>query len=300
MNSDGSKAIPELLAIGETMAMMAPMHAERLRDATWFRCDAGGAESNVASHVAASGHRAAWFSHLGDDELGRRVARQISRRGVDVSGVGYDPLHPTGVYVKDPGQGVIYYRRGSAASYLDEPDAEELRFEGVRVVHVSGITAALSDCAAAFLRRVIDRAREGGAMVSFDVNYRHALWSTTAAAAALDPLVRRADLVFVGRDEAETVWGLRDAEQVRGFFSEVPELVVKDGAVGATAFCGGAASFEPALPVDVVEEVGAGDAFAGGYLAAWLEDAPSGERLRRGHLRAAKTLRTTGDSIDED
>lgn len=291
---------PALLAIGETMAMVAPTTATRLVDADAFRLDAGGAESNVAAHVAAHGHRAGWCSRLGDDPLGHRVARQLAARGVDVSAVGFDPLHPTGVYFKDPGHPVRYYRAGSAAAHLTPADADAVALDGVRIVHVSGITAAISASAAAFLDRVVDRAHDAGALVSFDVNHRAALWTADDAAAPLEALVRRADIVFVGRDEAETLWGTPDAADVRARFPEVAELVVKDGDVGAVTFAASDAVFEPALRVEVVEAVGAGDAFAGGYLAKLLDDAPITERLRAGHARAALTLQTTGDSVDEE
>ncbi|WP_120338907.1 sugar kinase [Cryobacterium soli] len=289
----------ELLAIGETMAMLAPVEGDRLADAENFRLDAGGAESNVAAHVAALGHRAAWFSRLGADALGRRVAAQLSARGVDVSTVVTDPAHPTGLYVKDPGHGVRYYRAGSAAAHLSPADADLVALTGVRIVHVSGITAAISPSAAGFLSRMIDRAHEAGALVSFDVNHRLALWDCASAADALAALACRADLVFTGRDEAESLWGTARPGDVRAHFPDVPELVVKDGAVGATAYLNGQEVFEPALEVDVVDVVGAGDAFAGGYLAALLEGASPAERLRAGHRRAALTLLTTGDSVDE-
>lgn len=293
-------AVAPLLAIGETMAMVAPTTATRLVDAVEFRVDAGGAESNVAAHVAAHGHRAGWFSRLGDDPLGHRVARLLAARGVDVSAVGFDPGHPTGVYFKDPGHPVRYYRAGSAAAHLSAADADAVALEGVRVVHVSGITAAISRSAAAFLDRVVDRARAAGLLVSFDVNHRAALWSTAEAAAPLDALARRADVVFVGRDEAEALWETADAASVRARFPGVAELVVKDGDIGATTFVGIETVFEPALRVDVIEAVGAGDAFAGGYLAKLLDGASLTERLRAGHARAALTLQTTGDSVDEE
>lgn len=288
----------ELLAIGETMAMVAPLTGERLVNAEQFRLDAGGAESNVAAHVAALGHRAAWFSRLGDDALGHRVEAQLAARGVDVSSVVSDPVNPTGLYVKDPGHGVRYYRAGSAASHLSTADADLVKLTGVRILHVSGITAAISPSAAGFLSRMIARARDAGVLVSFDINYRAALWDAATAAAALAALARRADLVFTGRDEAEGLWGTAAAEDVRALFADVPELVVKDGSVGATTFLGGREVFEPALVVDVVDVVGAGDAFAGGYLAALLEDLSTQDRLRAGHRRAGGTLLTTGDSID--
>jgi len=289
---------PELLAIGETMAMVAPFAGDRLESAERFRLDAGGAESNVAAHVATLGHHAAWFSRLGDDALGRRVAGQLAERGVDVSAVAFDPAHPTGVYFKNPGHGVAYYRTGSAASRLAPADADALALAGVRIVHLSGITAAISATAAAFLSRVIDRAREAGALVSFDVNHRPALWGHDAAAGPLEALAGRADLLFVGRDEAEGLWGTATAAEVRARFPGVAELVVKDGDVGATVFTGTLEVFEPSLVVEVVDVVGAGDAFAGGYLAALLDGAEPRDRLHAGHARAALTLATTGDSVD--
>lgn len=290
---------PEFLAVGETMALVAPATGERLVDAALFIVDAGGAESNVAAHVAALGRRAGWYSRLGDDALGHRIAGQLARRGIELTGIVFDPARPTGLYVKDPGIGVGYYRGGSAAAALTEADALAVPLNGVRVLHVSGITAAISATAAAFLDRLIDRARRAGVTVSFDVNHRPTLWPAATAAAALAPLVRRAGIVFAGQDEAEALWGTADAAAVRRRFPEPAQLVVKDGATGATGFAGDEAAFEPSPPVEVVDAVGAGDAFAGGYLAAYLGGAPLRGRLRAGHERAALTMSTTWDSVPE-
>jgi len=290
---------PELLAVGETMAMLAPLDGEPLAEAEGFRLDAGGAESNVAAHAAALGITAAWFSRVGDDALGRRIVRQLGERGVDVSSVVVDSRHPTGLYVKEPGHGVVYYRSGSAASRLSSGDLDLVPLAGVAILHVSGITAAISETAHAFLEQLIARARSAGTTVSFDVNHRAALWGADTAGPALDALARRCDVVFVGRDEAETLWGTTTAASVRARFPEVPELVVKDGELGATAFTAEGETFEPSEVVDVVDVVGAGDAFAGGYLAGRLSAIPVRARLRAGHRRAALTLSTTGDSVDE-
>lgn len=286
-----------LLAVGETMAMLTPAQPTSIGEADLFRLDAGGAESNVAAHVAALGHDAAWFSALGDDPLGRRILAQLAERGVDVTAVRIDPAHPTGLYVKDPGAGVHYYRSGSAAAHLGPDDAARVCLDATAVVHVSGITAAISRSAAAFLDRVIDRATGAGVLVSFDVNHRPALWDVATAAPTLLALARRADLVFVGRDEAEDLWGTTASEDVRALLPDVPELVVKDGAVGATVFAGGEMAFRPARTVRLVDLVGAGDAFAGGYVAALLDGAGLAERLEAGHDRAALTIQTMGDSI---
>lgn len=287
-----------LLAVGETMAMVAPVAAERVADAEVFRVDSGGAESNVAGHVAALGQPAAWFSRLGADPLGDRILSRLAARGIDVSTVVRDTAHPTGLYVKDPGHGVHYYRAGSAASFFATTDADAVDLDGVGILHLSGITAVLSDTAAEFLVRLMDRARAAGVEVSFDVNHRPALWDAATAGAVLAPLAARSDIVFVGRDEAERLWGTATPADIRAFLPDIAELVVKDGAHGATTYTGEREVFVPALPVDVVEEVGAGDAFAGGYLAARLAGAPIDDRLRAGHVRAALTLATTADWPD--
>ncbi|WP_374946185.1 sugar kinase [Agreia sp.] len=289
-----------LLAIGETMALVTPSSCESLADAQSFRVHAGGAESNVAAHVAALGHRARWFSRLGADALGRRVSAQLKARGIDVSTVVFDAHSPTGLYVKDPGKGVIYFRADSAASQLSPEDVDRLDWDGVRVLHASGITSAISASAGAFLTAAISRAVARGITVSFDVNHRAALWDAPTAAPVLADLVGRAHVVFVGRDEAETLWSTTTAKTVRALFPSVPELVVKDGEIGATSFAGDIETFAPSRSVEVVEAVGAGDAFAGGYLAGMLAGLPVVERLHLGHERAAQTLRTTDDFPEKE
>lgn len=283
-----------VLCIGETMAMVAPTVSAPLVDAASFRMEAGGAESNVAARLVALGHRAVWRSRLGMDPLGARVARALESVGVE-TWVEWDAEHPTGIYVKDPGAGVYYYRTGSAASHAGPELLDDVDWSSVSIVHISGITPALSPSCHALVEAVFARAQHVDVPVSFDVNHRSALWSSSDDAPLLAELARRADIVFVGRDEAEALWGTVDAESVRALLPEPAMLVVKDGAVGATAFTHERTVFEPAIPVKVVEAVGAGDAFAAGFLAGTLEEVSVAERLRRGHLAAADALSTTAD-----
>jgi 2-dehydro-3-deoxygluconokinase len=139
-------------------------------------------------------------------------------------------------------------------------------------------------------------ARAAGATVSFDVNDRRALWSQEQAATTLARLADAADIAFVGRDEAERLWGTPTADDVRRHLPNCALLIVKDGDVGATAYRGDEASvFVPAPRVDVVEPVGAGDAFASGFLAATLDGADLASSLSAGHAAAARVLMTRGD-----
>ena len=293
-----------MITLGETMALITPAHAEPLRVAREVRLLIGGAESNVAMHAAQLGIPTAWVSAVGDDALGVRVHNEVAGRGVDTRWVTVDPGAPTGVYFKDPGHGVLYYRRGSAAARMSSASVAGVPLEDAEVVHVSGITPALSASCAALIDTVIDRVGAGPGTLAFDVNHRAALWAPGAAASALLPLARRADLVFVGLDEAECLWHTATADDVRALLPEPTTLVVKDGDLGATEYRRAAGAdhrtFAPAIPTEVVEAVGAGDAFAAGYLAALLQGADAAARLQGGHQRAHLVLQSTSDFVADN
>ncbi|MGQ4446775.1 sugar kinase [Streptomyces griseus] len=344
----------DVVCLGESMVTFLPSQPGRLADVPSFGRGIGGAESNVACALAAAGHRAAWVGRVGADGFGEHLVETIAGYGVDTSAVRRDPDRPTGIYFRtatDRGTDtheVAYYRAGSAASAMSPANVpyEEL-FAG-RILHLSGITAALSaDCLA--LLRELTAARPGRPLVSFDVNHRPHLWrGGDADASVLLELARRSDLVFVGEDEAEEAWGIVGAEAIRAALPEPSVVVVKRGSAGATVFAsglrpgprssiaggaehapgarptegggaenapgagstggggaecavGGAESgpdtvtHVPALRVDVVAAVGAGDAFAAGFLSATLRGLPVRDRARHGHLMAAAVLTVPGD-----
>ncbi|MFJ6427049.1 sugar kinase [Microbacterium maritypicum] len=292
-----STSAPEIVCIGETMALITPTDAP-LADAAQASIGLAGAESNVAAGVASSGHRVAWASRLGADPLGDRVAFELERRGVELW-VERDDAAPTGVMFKDPGaesSSVYYYRRGSAASRMEPGFLTARRLDGVRIVHTTGITPALSTSCRETVDQLFSDARNAGALVSFDVNDRRPLWSREDAAETLARLADTADISFVGRDEAERIWGTATPAEIRTFLPNCALLVVKDGDVGATAFHGDDEPiFVPAPVVDVVEPVGAGDAFASGFLAATLDGADLAARLSAGHAAAERVLTIAAD-----
>lgn len=278
----------DAVAVGETMAMLAPEPVGPLREAAQLRVDIAGAESNVAGNLAALGLRCAFVSRVGIDPFGELVVRRLTEAGVECL-IRAVPDHPTGVYFKDPQVGhtrVFYYRRGSAASTMDDDDVPQ-----ARLVHLSGVMAALSPSCACLVRRLLEERQP----VSFDVNYRPGLWPAQTAAPVLADLANRADVVFVGRDEAALLWGTGSCDDVRAVLSKPRVLVVKDGATEAVSFGPSGRRRVPAVKVDVVESVGAGDAFAAGYLFGLLRDAPEPLRLSLGHHVAAAALRSTDD-----
>ncbi|MCQ6273348.1 sugar kinase [Pseudarthrobacter sp. R1] len=295
---------PSVVCVGETMAVVAPASTESLTVAEQCLLGIGGAESNVAAQLAELGIAAAWAGRVGNDPFGERILRVLAGRGVDVSRAEVDANAPTGVYFKEPDTGAgartLYYRQGSAASLM-EPDAvSRWGLATVPWVHVSGINAALSPGCRSFLEGLFDVRSALGAPTSFDVNYRSALWPAGDAAPVLLELARRADVVLVGLDEANVLWGCATVEDVAGLLSEPAHLVVKDGGTEAVEFVRNPAGVEevhrtPARAVEVIEPVGAGDAFAAGYLAGLLRGATPTDRLSLGHSVAAWTLGTRGD-----
>ncbi|MGW3293370.1 sugar kinase [Streptomyces xiamenensis] len=291
----------DVVCLGETMAVIAPADGRPLATAAHLALGVGGAESNVACAVAGLGHRAAWAGRVGQDPFGTRILTELADRGVDISGATVDPERPTGLYAKDPGPTgtrTHYYRRHSAASRMGPGLASHPALRAARILHLTGITAALSDSCAALLDALVVRRAAPGPLISFDINHRPALWrgGPRQAAPTLLALARAADVVFTGRDEAQTLWGTARPEDIRDLLAPAPLIVVKDAEHGATAYSTReGTTFVPARRLRVVEPVGAGDAFAAGYLAGLLEERDPVARLRLGHLAAAAALRTAAD-----
>ncbi|WEP00460.1 sugar kinase [Streptomyces sp. FXJ1.172] len=289
-----------VVCVGETMAALAPTPTGPLDGAGDLRLSVAGAESNVAMYLAELGRPVSWLSALGDDAFGRRVRAAIAATGVDVTGVRTDRERPTGLLVKDPGPArtrVHYYRSGSAASALGPGILDDERLRTAALLHLTGVTPALSPSC----RHLVERALGAPAgarpyAVSFDVNHRPALWSDGTAAAMLRDLAGRADIVFVGLDEAQGLWGSDlETADVRGLLPCPRILVVKDGARSATAFGEEGACTVPALRTRVVEPVGAGDAFAAGFLAGLLDGGDLRRALRQGHITASSALKASAD-----
>lgn len=300
MSMTESNGVPPVLCIGEAMVAFAPSGSSGAVAQSLAVCDdvqlfVAGAEANVAIGLADAGHQVEWFGRVGDDPFGARIRAHLGGRGVVVGAVIRDADRPTGLYFKDRDGArstMYYYRRGSAASAMNPADVNVLRLEQRTLTHVSGITAALSPDCDALLEAVL----ASGAAVSFDVNFRAKLWPVEVAGPRLLALARLATVVLVGRDEAEALWGASTPDAIRALLLQVPTVVVKDADIGATEFSDSEKTFVPAQPVEVVEPIGAGDAFAAGYLAGYLGGDGPEQRLLRGHALAAKILGQVGDS----
>jgi 2-dehydro-3-deoxygluconokinase len=294
------------VCLGETMVMLTPIGAVPLHEATELHCGVGGAESNVAMGLAAMGLDAHWVGRVGNDGFGTRILDELHNHGVGVTGAGVDPRLPTGLYVKvpandpdaDSGSSVLYYRHGSAASAMDantlrEPAVAEL-LERCALIHLSGITPALS-AGCLELTEALLQAPRGEHLISFDVNWRPSLWAGRDHSVLLR-LANLADIVLVGKDEAEIAFGTTSEGELRQLLPAPSVLVIKNEATSAIALNrDGSRAEVPALTVEVLEPVGAGDSFAAGYLSGILLGLSQKASLRRGHVAAACTLTVHGD-----
>lgn len=219
-----------------------------------------------------------------------------------MSGVSVDPMRATGLFTKDVNgaeRPVTYYRTNSAASVLSGADFEIAFAMQPRVLHTTGVTATLSEISRRAVEESVAMSRRKGALMSFDVNYRPSLWDDPKRASeTLGMIAGRSDLLFVGLDEAAALWGCSSADEVRERFSAPQTVVVKDGSREAVAFNGDSRSAVPAPRVNVVEPVGAGDAFAAGFLHCFLQSRAVPESLILGHRLASIVLKSRSDLGD--
>ncbi|WP_209560123.1 sugar kinase [Frigoribacterium sp. PvP032] len=311
---------PRVVTLGETMGMISSTQPGPLAHASTMQLGIGGSESNVAIGLSRLGVDAIWFGRVGDDSVGRLVAREVRAEGVDAR-ITIDDGATTGLMIKErrtaTSQNVTYYRAGSAGSRLSADDLDESAIASADVLHVTGITPALSGSAAQAVRRAADVARAAGVLVSFDVNYRRALWSTDDAAAFCREFAAGCDVLFAGEDEAAMLLGpaatasfptgaaaggAADAASdataalARGLAELGPrQAVVKCGAAGAVAMVDGQLLEQRAVPIVAHDTVGAGDAFVAGYLAelAAGNDAPT--RLQTAATVGAFVCLAAGD-----
>jgi 2-dehydro-3-deoxygluconokinase len=283
------------------MGLLVSSEVMPLRFASSMHLTMAGSESNVAIGVRRLGPTAAWLGRVGDDELGRLVLGRLRAENVELESVVVDSAAPTGLMLKERRTAdvvrVVYYRRHSAGSRLGPEDLDEELVRSARLLHVTGITPALSESARAAVRAAIGIARGAGVTVSLDFNYRSALWTREAAAAELGDLMRCVDVVFAGEDEAGLVVKAATPEEAALALTELgpSQAAIKRGPRGAVLAIGGRTLRAEPVPVRVVDPVGAGDAFVAGYLTGLLEDAGPEEALRMAATAGAFAVTFAGD-----
>jgi 2-dehydro-3-deoxygluconokinase len=290
-----------VVTIGETMGMMSSSGVGPLQHERSMTIGIGGSESNVAIGLSRLGVPVTWIGKVGADSLGDLVVREIGAEGVRVVAIRDDGA-PTSLMIKERRTSidthVWYYRRGNAGSRLRANEFDPDIIRGASLLHLTGISPALSDGMAETVFEAIRIARDAGVVVSFDLNYRGKLWSRQEANAAYARIVPLSDLVFGGEDEAAIAVGSAGtpAELARALVDAgAGQAVIKLGALGALALVDGVEYERAAIRIDPIDTVGAGDAFVAGYLSEYLENSDIPTRLTTAVTAGAYACLAHGD-----
>jgi 2-dehydro-3-deoxygluconokinase len=294
--------LPAVVTFGESMALFRAEPGEPLRTARRFVRSIAGAESNLAIGLSRLGCDAGWFGRVGDDPLGLSILDALRGEGVDISRAVVDGGAPTGVLIRDTHAErrieVAYARSGSAGSRLSPADLDAGYLTSSAMLHVTGITPALSVSALEATTEAARLASEAGVAVSFDPNIRRRLWPDPAEARrVLLPLAERSRIVLLGEAEAALLTGQETPVKAAKWLAGrgVETVAVKLGAGGALGFSDGASYHGAAMPVHPVDPIGAGDAFDAGFLWARLQGADMPDCVAEGNLAAGLSIQACGD-----
>lgn len=300
----------DVVTLGETMARLTPPGTLRLEQAQALEVHVGGSESNTSVGLARLGLRVCWLSRMTDNPVGHVITNAIRAQGVDTSHVVWTDSDRVGLYFLEEASApresrVIYDRRDSAISrMLPEHLPTDLFRKGEgRLLHLTGITLALSPTAYETAQRALSLALAAGWQISFDVNYRGKLWASDTARAGCDPFMQSANLIFLPLRDAKLLYKLDaslTAEQaIEELHQRFPQatIVMTLGADGAIARPrDGGIVRHAAFPATAVSRLGRGDAFTAGFLYRWLADSNDlSLALRYGTAMAALKYGITGD-----
>jgi 2-dehydro-3-deoxygluconokinase len=291
----------DLVTLGEVLLRLAVPSPARIETTRQLDVQIGGAEANVAATVARLGLSAAWISALPANAWGDRVRRELTAHGVDCGHVRRTDGARLGLYFLEYGIPprpirVLYDRRDSAFARLGVEDVDWEPVRRARLVHLSGVTAALGDGGRALVRRAVDEA----SVFSFDVNYRSALWTPAEARRFIEPLLTRARYLFMGEEEAATVFELGGdpAATLETLARRAPKATIAllRGASGSLVREGDRLYTPAHRPaVQVVDPIGAGDAYVAGFLWATLRERPIQEAVDAADMVASLKCSTWGD-----
>ena len=281
----------DLVTFGETMIRLSPPGHRRLEQAITFDVNVGGSELNTAVAAERLGIRTAYVTRLTDNSLGRMIENKAREHGVHTSHIVWTNKDRIGLYFVEFGaspraNSVLYDRRDSAIANIKPGEVDwKSVFEGAKIFHTSGITPALSQPAAESTHEAVKKAKEMGLKVSIDLNYRARLWSQDKAREVMTELMEYTDILITTEEDTKRVFGIKKdsyeevARTLAGQFSldavaitlrETPSVWRNKWT--AIAYANGEIYTAPVFDIEVVDRVGAGDSFSGGFLYGYLEE----------------------------
>jgi 2-dehydro-3-deoxygluconokinase len=284
----------DLMAIGEAMVEL-----NQPREGGPFVQGFGGDTSNAMIAAARLGADAAYFTAVGADRFGQALTELWLSEGVDASGIVVNGSAHTGLYFVThgaEGHEFTYMRAGSAASRISEADLPDARIRATKILHVSGVSQAISSSAADTVFAAIDIAHGAKRLVSYDPNFRLKLWPLRRARAIIHEAMRSCDIALPGLDDAEALTGLREPDSIASFYLELGArvVVVKMGRGGALAATANDRVRIYPHPTKAVDATGAGDCFDGAFLAEYVQRGDPFAAARFANAAAALSTRGYG------
>jgi 2-dehydro-3-deoxygluconokinase len=295
----------EVTTLGEMLVRLSVPSGRRLEQASQLDMHPAGAEANVVTLLARLERRTCWLGALPQNPLGRLAFHALRTAGVDTTGIHWKDEGRMGTYYVEFGEPprgiqVTYDRAHSCAAELQRNEIDWDLLLNSRLLHLTGITPALSSSCRDVVSQAIGRARERNVPISFDINYRQKLWSESDAAQTLLPLIRGAELLFCSQADAarlfECTGSMQEVAQGIVELTRAKHVIVSFSDQGALLWNGQEWLHEKAHPTRIVDRLGAGDALAAGVILGWLDkDLAAG--LRYGVTLAALALSQVGDMV---
>lgn len=299
----------DIVTLGEPLLRLTPPRYKPLNRADSLDVEVGGSEANTAVGLASLGLRALYWTRMSDNPLGQMIARSLQEYGVDTSAITWTEKDRIGTYYYEDAPAprqprVVYDRANSAASKMRPSDLPAALFsEGnSQLLHLTGITPALSHAANNTALHALKLAQEANWRISFDVNFRGKLWSASDAQSGIEPFLRAADIAFIPLRDACLLYGIAENTPVERVLDTLaayyPQAVwvMTIGAGGAIARDrDGLIWKQAAYDAQTISRIGSGDAFDAGFLAAYLETYSMAEALKWGCAAAALKRSIPGD-----
>ena len=304
----------DVVTFGEAMVRLSPPNFQRLEQARNLDLQVGGAELNVAVGVARLGMKSTWVSKLPKNGLGYLIRNRIQEAGVDSSHIVWSEKGRAGLYFVEFGSSprassVLYDRVYSTISTIQRGEVDWTRiFSGAKHFHISGITPALSASASEVTVEAMKAAKKGGLTVSYDLNYRKKLWSPADAKKIQEPMMADVDILITTEEDTNVVFGIKEkdyeavAEKLAQTFGlKIVAITLREDLSvwknnwTAIAYREGKIFRDKKYEVEIVDRVGAGDAFTSGLLYGWLRLKDVQKGIQYGNAFAALKHTLPGD-----
>ncbi|BDH62654.1 sugar kinase [Lysinibacillus sp. PLM2] len=292
----------DVFSVGETMVIFQADHYGRLEDTSALYQKIGGAESNVLIGLARLGHDVAFISQVGNDPFGKKVIKTIRAEGVDVSNVKVIDDAPTGVLFKELRTKnetyIYYYRKNSAASKMSVATIPENVIIQSKYIHITGITPALSQSCREMTFKIIEIAKKHNIPIIFDPNIRFKLWDEKEAKEVILRIAEQSDYILTGISEAEFLVGTKNEKEICRLLSKKKSqvVVIKKGAEPTIYSLNGQLYEVPTVVgTEILDPVGAGDAFASGFIHGLLTNQTIDTSVAYGNVLGACVIQQYGD-----